>query len=230
MSRMPSTSTGTMSVIPASSAARSTSMRNGLGSGGRTSGSCANAASDTGSRGRSTSWPTRPMRSSSSRRLHLEATIVDRFGDDGLRELAVDQLGEEPFRRTLVHAQPHAGCALAQVGDQRGHEPATRGADHAEARVPGVETLEQRDVGAHRFELPLHPTRTVEHQQTEFGGLCTAPAAHEQRHPELGLELAHLVGHVRLHRRQCVGGGGERPFLGDGEQRLEVSELHGGLS
>ncbi len=161
-------------------------------------------------------------------RLHLEATIVDRFGDDGLRELAVDQLGEEPFRRALVHAQPHAGCPLTQVGDQRGHEPATRGADHAEARVSGVETLEQRDVGAHRFELALDATRTVEHQQAELGGLGAAPAAHEQRHPELGLELAHLVGHVRLHRRQRVGGGGERPFLGDGEQRLEVAELHGG--
>ncbi len=136
-------------------------------------------------------------------RLHLEATIVDRFGDDGLRELAVDELGEEPFRRTLVHAQPHAGGALPQVGDERGHEPATRGADHPEARVPGVETLEQRDVGAHRFELPLHTTRTVEHQQTELGRLRTAPAAHEQWHAELGLQLAHLVGHVRLHGRQA---------------------------
>ena len=63
-----------------------------------------------------------------------QSPVVDRLGDDGLRELAVDQLGEEPLRRTLVHAQPHARRALAQVGDERRDQPPARGTDHAEAR------------------------------------------------------------------------------------------------
>ena len=97
--------------------------------------------------------------------LHDESAVVDRLGDDRLRELAVDHLGEQPLRRTLVHAQAHARRALAEVGDERGHQPAARGADDAEARVPGLETLQQREVGAHRFELALHPARPLEHEQ-----------------------------------------------------------------
>ena len=226
MSRMPSTSTGTVSVSPAASAAASTSMRSGLGSGGSTSGNCANTASGTGSRWRSTSRPTRPMRSSSRRWLDDQPPVVHGFGDDGLRELAVDQLGEEPLRRALVHAQPHTRRAFAEVGDQRRHQPPARGADHAEPRVPGFEPLQQREVGAHRLELAVHAAGALEHERAELGRLGAPAAAHEQRHAELGLELAHLVGHVRLHGRQRVGGGGERPLLGDREQRVEVSELH----
>ena len=45
-----------------------------------------------------------------------------------------------------------------------------------------------------------------------------AAAADEQLHAELGLELADLVGDVRLHRVQAVGGRGERALLGDREQ------------
>ena len=230
MSRMPSTSTGTVSVIPASSAARSTSMRNGLGSGGSTSGSCANAASGTGSRGRSTSWPTRPIRSSSSsdstaRRRSLTGSVTMACASSPSTSSAKSRSDAPSFTRRRT-----PGARSRRSATSAGHQPPARGTDHSEARVPGVETLQQCDVGAHRFELALDAPRAVEHEQTELGRLGTAPAAHEQRHAELGLELAHLVGHVRLHRRQRVGGGGERALLGDGEQRLEVTELHGGPS
>ena len=158
-----------------------------------------------------------------------ESAVVDRLGDDGLRELAVDELGEEPLRRTLVDAEAHSRRAVAQVGDQRGHQPTTRGADHTEARVARVEPLQQREVGAHRLELAVDPTRAVEHEDAELGGLGPLAAAHEQRHAELRFELAHLVGDVRLDGRERIGGGRERPFLGDGEQRVEMPELHGTL-
>src|SRR4029079_16820958 len=107
-------------------------------------------------------------------RLDQEATVVDRFRDDRLRELTVDELGEESLRRTFVDAQPHAGRALAQVGDQRGHQPTTRSADDAEARVSGIEALQQRDVGAHRLELAVDPSRAVEHEQAGLGWLRSA--------------------------------------------------------
>ena len=41
-----------------------------------------------------------------------------------------------------------AGACSAQVGDDRGHEPAADRADRAEGRVAGLEALEHRDVGA----------------------------------------------------------------------------------
>ena len=92
--------------------------------------------------------------------------------------------------------------------------------------MPGFETLQHREVGAHRLELAVHPARSLEHDAAELGGLRAAPAANEQRHAELRLELADLVGHVRLHGVQRVGRGRERAFLGDREQGLELAQLH----
>ena len=115
-----------------------------------------------------------------------ESAVVDRLGDDGLRELAVDELGEEPLRRTLVDAEAHSRRAVAQVGDQRGNEPTARGTDHTEARVARVEPLQQREVGAHRLELAVDPTRAVEHEDAELRGLappcgCARAAARRAR-------------------------------------------------
>ena len=155
-----------------------------------------------------------------------EAAVVDRFGDDRLRELALDHFAPQSFGRALVDAQAHAGRPHPQVGNERGHEPAARGADDAEARVARFETLQHGEVGSHRLQLALHTAPAFQHDRAELGGLRAAPPAHEQRDPELSLELADLVGDVRLHRVQSVGGGGERSFLRDREQRLEVPELH----
>ena len=57
-------------------------------------------------------------------------------------------------------------------------------------------------------------------------GVAPRPAPGEQRDAELGLELADLLGDVRLHRAQRVGGRGERALLVDGDQRLEMAQLH----
>ena len=57
-------------------------------------------------------------------------------------------------------------------------------------------------------------------------GHRAAPVPHEQLHAELGFELADVLGDVRLHRVEAVGGGGERAFFGDREQRLELADVH----
>ena len=165
MSRMPSTSTGTVRLIPIASAARSTSMRSGLGSGGSTSGSLANSASGTGSRGSSTSRPTRPTSSSSSR-----CSTTSRRSSTGSVTTACASSPSTSSAKSRSDApsltrRRTPGARVAQVGDQRGNQPTTRGADHAEARVARVEPLQQREVGAHRLELAVDPTRAVEHER-----------------------------------------------------------------
>ena len=53
-----------------------------------------------------------------------------------------------------------------------------------------------------------------------------AAAPGEQRHAELGLELADLVRDVRLDRPERVGGRGEGALLVDGDQRVQMAQLH----
>ena len=90
MSRMPSTSTGTVSDKPAASAVRSTSVRSGLGSGGSTSGSCGER------RERDRLARKVDVAADEADELLLEEVVDDqppvvhRLGDHGLRELAVD--------------------------------------------------------------------------------------------------------------------------------------------
>ena len=93
--------------------------------------------------------------------------------------------------------------------------------------MAGFEPLQHRQVGAHRLELALHAARALEHDQAELCGFGSPPAPDEDRHAELRLELANLVGDVRLHRVEGVGRGGERSLPVDGQQCLEMAELHG---
>ncbi len=155
-------------------------------------------------------------------RLDAQAAIVDRLGDDRLREVAREHLGREPLRRALDDAQVHAGRALTEVGDQLGHEPPARGAHDAEAGVADLEPLQHRQIGPQRVELTPDPPCALEHDLTAVGGLGATPAADEQLRAELGLELADLLRDVRLHRGQGVGRRRERPFVGDGEHCVEM--------
>ena len=55
-----------------------------------------------------------------------------------------------------------------------------------------------------------------------------APAvAVEQRHAELGLELADLLADARLGEVQAVGGAAEVKLLGDGDERAQLPQFHG---
>jgi len=51
-------------------------------------------------------------------------------------------------------------------------------------------------------------------------------AADEELHSQLGLQLVHVPGYVRLHRVQAVGGGRERALLRHREQRFELANVH----
>ncbi len=155
-----------------------------------------------------------------------ETGVDHRFGDHRLRELAAGDLGGEPLRRALGHPQRERRRLEAEVGHDRGHEPAADRADGAERRVAGLETLEHREVGPEGVELAADVTRALEHEVSELGRHRAAAAPGEEDHPELLLELADLVGDVRLHRVQSIGGPGERPGVLDRQQGLEVTKIH----
>ena len=63
-------------------------------------------------------------------------------------------------------------------------------------------------------------------QAARLGQLEPAADAREQRHAELGLEPADLLGHARLGHEQALGGGGEGPVVGRGEEVRELLQRH----
>ena len=63
-------------------------------------------------------------------------------------------------------------------------------------------------------------------QPARLGQLEPAADAREQRHSELGLEPADLLGQARLGHEQALGGGRERPVLDGGEEVRELLESY----
>ena len=62
-----------------------------------------------------------------------------------------------------------------------------------------------------------------------LAGGCELDAARgpvQQRLAELGLEAADLLGEGRLRDVQALGGAAEVPFLGDGDEVAQLSQIH----
>ena len=138
----------------------------------------------------------------------------------------VEHLGDEPLGRAFVDPQPDAGGAGAQ--DRRRGWARSSGSRSRRSRSwrrrprgPAASTRSARSASSSRR---TRRARSRTRPRTRWGpppGGCGSAAD-----AELVLELADLLGDVRLDRAQGVGGGGERAFLGDGEQRVEMAELH----
>ncbi len=158
--------------------------------------------------------------------LDVQTRVEHRFGDDRAGQLAFGDLGRESLGRAFGESQRHARRGAANLGDDRGHERPADGADDAKGRVPGLQALDHRDVLVQRVELAADRTCAVQHTSAELGRCGAAAAAYEQLDAELLLELADVLGDVRLDRVEAVGGRGEAALLGDCEQRLELAKVH----
>ena len=77
-----------------------------------------------------------------------------------------------------------------------------------------------------RLDLAADRAGPFDHAHAELGGHRAPAAANEQLHAELGFELAHVLGDVRLDRVEAVGGGRETALLGHREQGFELANVH----
>ena len=68
--------------------------------------------------------------------------------------------------------------------------------------------------------------RPVEVRRPGVGQVDPTGGAAQQGDPELGLELAHLLGQRRLGHVQALGGPAEVPLLGDRDEVAQVTQLH----
>ena len=228
MSRMPSTSTATRSsTIPR----RGPPARSRCAAGSRRAGAraacSASTSNGTGSGGSSVPGGREPDQRLVQEVLDREPLVAHRLGDHRLREL----LGRAP-RRAGARTHPRSRAARC-----RGH--ACAGPRRARARAsgsrcrrcrswrcrPGAPAARRRPRGAAASSRRI-AAGVVEHDLPRLGRGRAGPAPGEERDAELGLELADLLGHVRLDRPQRVRGRGERPLLVDRDQGLEMAQLH----
>ena len=156
------------------------------------------------------------------RRAHLQPVVVDRQRDEpGFEPAGPHGVGE--LARVLADdADRDLGVAARERLDESGEEQVMGGAERAQRRRAARQRARpSHDVGglARCRERALG----LRAQQPARVGEREAPAgADEQRDAELGLEVRDLFGDARAGEVQDVGGGGERPVLGGGE---EVGEL-----
>ena len=140
-----------------------------------------------------------------------EARVDHRLGDDGLRQLPARDLGREPLRRALGDAQRRAPGAC------RRRSATTAGTSHRliVPTTPRVAWPVWRPWSIERSARRASSSRRTWRARSstsvaELGRHRTPAAPGEEVDAELVLELADLVGDVRLHRVQAVGGAGER--------------------
>jgi hypothetical protein len=112
--------------------------------------------------------------------------------------------------------------AAAEVLDEPAEQVVMGAAERAEAHGPAgqrahlLDGLDRLLRGGERSlrVRPQHPSRVGQRQP--------AAGAREERHAQLGLELADLVGEARLGHQQRLRRRGERAFV---SRRQEVPEL-----
>ena len=148
--------------------------------------------------------------------LDVQPRIAHRLGDDRARELTLRDLAGESLRRTFGEPQRHARRTLAHLGHDHRHEQAADGADDAERCVPGLETLQHRQVLAQRLDLTANRP----------GPFDDPPAPDQELDAQLGFELADMLRHIGLDGVQPIGGGREASRLGDGQERLQLANIH----
>src|SRR5207253_1986982 len=66
----------------------------------------------------------------------------------------------------------------------------------------------------------------LDHSNAELGRNRDPPSAHQQLDAQLGLELADVLGHIGLHGVELIGGGRETSGLGDGQEGLQLTNVH----
>ncbi len=88
------------------------------------------------------------------------------------------------------------------------------------------ETLQHRKVLVERLDLAANRPRPLDDPDPELRRDRSPPSADQQLNAQLRLELADVLRHVGLHGVEMVGGGRETARFGDGQERLELANVH----
>ena len=134
------------------------------------------------------------------------------------------QVRLEGGRGAVADHQADLRVGAAHPVEQERGQPARRGADHADPGRADDLVAQGGDVGDGRLELGGDPPAPF-HDGLAFLGQLAAVAI-DELHPELPLQPGHVAGDVGLHGLQGGGRGRETAVVGDGDERLQLPEVH----
>jgi hypothetical protein len=156
--------------------------------------------------------------------LGLELVVGDGQGHDGEVERAGLELGEQRGGGGIDDDDPELRVGFLRGLQQLGGEPSGGGADDADAGRAGDDVAHRGDVGDHGVELGVDPPHPLDHGQALLGE--GAGGAVDQQDAQLLLEAGDVGRDVGLHRVQGARRGGEPAVVGDGDEGVELSEVH----
>ena len=224
-SRTPSISACARSVTSTLAAARSSTRRSAAPFGGRSSGTSSSSRSDIVCRSASgCELCTSNSRSSANR------GSTSSSGSSMGRWMIAALSWPDSTPGTIVVVLPSLtiGCTRGwRAGDraqQLRHQPAGRGADHADAGVAGDVVVERGDVGGDVVDLVEDPPCPLDDPLTLLGE--TAVGAVDQGDAELAFELGDMTRDVGLHGVEGPGRRRERPVISDGNDGGELTYVH----
>ncbi len=155
---------------------------------------------------------------------HDDLVSAQGEGDHGQVELARGQLELELGARSLADVEVDVGVAFPQHVEELGDQPATGGADHAQADRADHLLAQGGDVGHHVGELVHDPPGPADDDLTLLGE--AAGGAVDQLHIELPLEPGDMGGHVGLHRADRGRCSRETARVSDAQECLQVFQFH----
>ncbi len=120
----------------------------------------------------------------------------------------------------------HARQGLAQGADQQRQQRVGRRADTADGQQPLGALGDAPGLLAGVVDGVEDSHHALQVGRAGRGQLHAAGGADQQRHPELGLECADLLGQRGLGDVQSLRGAAEVQFLGDGAEVPQVTQFH----
>ena len=139
----------------------------------------------------------------------------------------VPESGDQDVGARLAQHDLHAGMGLAEVAEQRRHVRLGVGRHHPHRHAALHEPREVVDRVAGPRDGRERGPGVRQHRRPDRRRAHSAGAI-EQLLAELALEAADLRAHARLGDVQPLRGAGEAPFVGDGDEVLELAQFHNG--
>ena len=134
------------------------------------------------------------------------------------------QVRFEGRRGAVADHQPDLGMGAAMPSSRSGASQRAVVPIIPIRAVPADLVAEGGHVGHGRLELGGDPPAPLHHRQALLGQL-TAVAV-DELDAELPLQPGDVAGHVRLHGVQGRRRGGEAAVVGDGDEGLQLAEIH----
>jgi hypothetical protein len=157
-------------------------------------------------------------------RLGLGVRALGREVDDGQVEVAAVDPGDERGRGGVDQHDADVGQVGLDRLEQQRAQPAGGRPDHPHPHGAGDLGAQRGDVGRQRLQLGPDAGGPGEDGLALLGRLAGGPV--DQRGAQLLLQPGDVGGDVRLHRVEGAGGGREAAVLGDGEEGVELAEVH----